>query len=66
MSSLRRCGTICHSSRAGLRAHCERVTSDTQDFSNVVTLVLDLVSQILLVIILVVWLGVLNIWLTLL
>ncbi len=43
-----------------------RVTSDTQDFSNVVTLVLDLVSQILLVIILIVWLGALNVWLTLL
>ena len=43
-----------------------RVTSDTQDFSNVVNLVLDLISQILLVMILVVWLGTLNFWLTLL
>ncbi|MCU0519490.1 MAG: ABC transporter ATP-binding protein/permease, partial [Anaerolineae bacterium] len=43
-----------------------RVTSDTQDFSSVVTLVLDLISQILLVVILVVWLGALNFWLTLL
>ena len=30
-----------------------RVTSDTQDFSNVVDLVIDLVSQVLLVVILV-------------
>jgi ATP-binding cassette subfamily B protein len=33
-----------------------RVTSDTQDFSNVVTLILDLLSQVLLVILLAVWL----------
>jgi ATP-binding cassette subfamily B protein len=33
-----------------------RVTSDTQDFSNVVTLVLDVISQVLLVLILIVWL----------
>jgi len=37
-----------------------RVTSDTQDFSNVVTLVLDLISQVLLVVILTGWLFVLN------
>lgn len=42
-----------------------RVTSDTQDFSNVVTLVLDLISQVLLVVILTAWLATLNIWLTL-
>jgi ATP-binding cassette, subfamily B, bacterial len=43
-----------------------RVTSDTQDFSNVVTLVLDLISQLLLVVILVGWLLRLNVRLTLL
>jgi len=43
-----------------------RVTSDTQDFSAVVTLVTDLISQVLLVAILVVWLFNINIWLTLL
>ena len=37
-----------------------RVTSDTQDFSNVVTLVLDLISQVLLVVILTGWLLTLN------
>jgi len=37
-----------------------RVTSDTQDFSNVVTLVLDLISQVLLVVILTGWLFALN------
>ncbi|MBN1260228.1 MAG: ABC transporter ATP-binding protein [Anaerolineae bacterium] len=42
-----------------------RVTSDTQDFSNVVTLVLDLLSQVLLVLILSVWLFRINAWLTL-
>ena len=42
-----------------------RVTSDTQDFSNVVTLVLDLVSQVLLVVILTGWLLTLNARLTL-
>ncbi len=41
-----------------------RVTSDTQDFSNVVTLVLDLLSQILLVAILTVWLATINLALT--
>jgi ATP-binding cassette subfamily B protein len=43
-----------------------RVTSDTQDFSNVVTLVLDLVAQVLLVAILAVWLFAVDVGLTLL
>ena len=43
-----------------------RVTSDTQDFSNVVTLVTELVSEFLLVIIIVIWLFTINVWLTLL
>jgi ATP-binding cassette subfamily B protein len=43
-----------------------RVTSDTQDFSNVVTLVLDLLSQVLLVLLLAVWLFAINAGLTLL
>ncbi len=43
-----------------------RVTSDTQDFSNVVTLVTDLISQVLLVVILAIWLLKINVWLTLL
>jgi ATP-binding cassette subfamily B protein len=43
-----------------------RVTSDTQDFSDVVTLVLDVISQILLVLILAVWLLAINVRLTLL
>ncbi len=43
-----------------------RVTSDTQDFSSVVTLVLELASQVLLVLFLGVWLLVLNAGLTLL
>ncbi|MBN1978369.1 MAG: ABC transporter ATP-binding protein, partial [Anaerolineae bacterium] len=43
-----------------------RVTSDTQDFSDVVTLVLDLISQVLLIVILAVWLFNINVWLTLL
>jgi ABC-type multidrug transport system fused ATPase/permease subunit len=34
-----------------------RVTSDTQDFSNVVTLVMDLISQVLLVVLLGLWLA---------
>jgi ATP-binding cassette subfamily B protein len=42
-----------------------RVTSDTQDFSNVVTLVLDLLSQVLLVVILAVYLLTIDVWLTL-
>jgi ABC-type multidrug transport system fused ATPase/permease subunit len=43
-----------------------RVTSDTQDFSNVVTLVIDLLSQLVLVILLSIWLFFINPWLTLL
>jgi len=43
-----------------------RVTSDTQDFSQTVTLVMDLLSQILLVGILTAWLFTVNVWLTLL
>jgi ATP-binding cassette subfamily B protein len=43
-----------------------RVTSDTQDFSDVVTLTMDLLSQVLLVIILSIWLFSINLWLTLL
>ena len=43
-----------------------RVTSDTQDFSNVVTLVLDVASQLLLVVFLAVWLLFINARLTLL
>jgi ATP-binding cassette, subfamily B, bacterial len=42
-----------------------RVTSDTQDFSAVVTLVLDLISQVMLVAILTTWLATINIGLTL-
>ena len=43
-----------------------RVTSDTQDFSSVVTLTTSLLSQVLLVTILSVWLFNINVWLTLL
>ena len=43
-----------------------RVTSDTQDFSNVVSLVLDLLSQIMLVVLLALWLFFINVRLTLL
>ncbi|HUW15249.1 MAG TPA: ABC transporter ATP-binding protein [Anaerolineae bacterium] len=43
-----------------------RVTSDTQDFAAVVTLVMDLLSQVLLVVILSVWLFAINVPLTLL
>ena len=43
-----------------------RVTSDTQDFSDVVTLVMDLLSQVVLVVILSIWLFSINLWLTLL
>ena len=42
-----------------------RVTSDTQDFSNVVSLVTDLASQVLLVAILSAWLLSISWWLTL-
>jgi ATP-binding cassette, subfamily B, bacterial len=43
-----------------------RVTSDTQDFSNVVSLVTDLISQVLLILLLTAWLFAINAWLTLL
>ncbi len=43
-----------------------RVTSDTQDFSEVVTLTMSLFSQVLLVVLLSVWLVNINAWLTLL
>ncbi len=43
-----------------------RVTSDTQDFSDVVTLVLDVISQFLLVLLLAIWLFTINLRLTLL
>jgi len=43
-----------------------RITSDTQDFATVVTLVMDLLSQVLLVIILSAWLFTINVTLTLL
>lgn len=43
-----------------------RITSDTQDFSDVVTLVLDVFSQILLVLLLSIWLFTINVPLTLL
>jgi len=42
-----------------------RVTSDTQDFSDVVSLTVNLISQVLLVIILSLWLVQINAWLTL-
>jgi ATP-binding cassette subfamily B protein len=42
-----------------------RITSDTQDFTEVITLVMDLLSQVILVLILIIWLFTLNIWLTL-
>lgn len=43
-----------------------RVTSDTQDFSDVVSLVMDLLSQVLLVLVLGIRLLMINVWLTLL
>ncbi len=43
-----------------------RVTSDTQDFSAVVDLTMNLISQLLLVVLLTVWLLTINGWLTLL
>ena len=43
-----------------------RVTSDTQDFSDVVTLITNLISQVLLVVVLSVWLFSINVRLTLL
>jgi ATP-binding cassette, subfamily B, bacterial len=42
-----------------------RITSDTQDFSDVVTLATNLLSQILLVVVLSVWLVAISPWLTL-
>jgi ABC-type multidrug transport system fused ATPase/permease subunit len=42
-----------------------RVTSDTQDFSSVVTLIIDLLSHVLVSVILIVWLASINGWLTL-
>lgn len=41
-----------------------RVTSDTQDFASVISLTVDLLSQMLLVLILSVWLFTINPWLT--
>jgi len=41
-----------------------RVTSDTQDFSNVITLIIDVLSQLLLVILLTAWLFTINVMLT--
>ncbi len=43
-----------------------RVTSDTQDFSEVVNLSTNLISQVLLVLLLTIWLFTINFWLTLL
>lgn len=43
-----------------------RVTSDTQDFSAVIDLTMNLLSQLLLVLLLTVWLLTINVWLTLL
>ncbi|MGQ9627423.1 MAG: ABC transporter ATP-binding protein [Anaerolineae bacterium] len=43
-----------------------RITSDTQDFSEVVTLAMNLLSQVLLVLILSIWLFKVSLWLTLL
>jgi len=42
-----------------------RITSDTQDFSNTVTLVVEFVSEFLLVAVLAIWLININWWLTL-
>jgi len=43
-----------------------RITSDTQDFSNVVLLVLDVIAQILLVAVLIVWLFSIDVQMSLL
>ncbi|HUX21420.1 MAG TPA: ABC transporter ATP-binding protein [Spirochaetia bacterium] len=43
-----------------------RITSDTQDFSNVVTLVTELMSEFLMVLIILIWLFTINVLLTLL
>jgi len=43
-----------------------RVTSDTQDFSDVVGLVINLISQVLMIVVLIIWLFSINFSLTLL
>jgi ATP-binding cassette, subfamily B, bacterial len=43
-----------------------RITSDTQDFSDVATLLTNLLGQVLLVVVLSIWLLSINVWLTLL
>lgn len=43
-----------------------RITSDTQDFAEVVSLTVNLFSQVMLVLLLMLWLFRLNVWLTLL
>jgi ATP-binding cassette subfamily B protein len=43
-----------------------RVTSDTQDFSDVVALTMNLISQVLLVLVLSIWLFAIDVWLALL
>lgn len=43
-----------------------RITSDTRDFTEIVSLVLDLLSQFLVVCILLIWLLTISVWLTLL
>jgi ABC-type multidrug transport system fused ATPase/permease subunit len=43
-----------------------RVTSDTQDFSEIVALTTNLIGQVLLVVFLSIWLFTINLWLTLL
>jgi ABC-type multidrug transport system fused ATPase/permease subunit len=43
-----------------------RVTSDTQDFAEVVNLTINLLSQVLLVVLISVWLFSINLWLTVL
>ncbi|MGC8873844.1 MAG: ABC transporter ATP-binding protein [Chloroflexia bacterium] len=43
-----------------------RVTSDTQDFSDVVSLTMELIGQVLLVLVLFIWLIRIHVWLTLL
>jgi ATP-binding cassette subfamily B protein len=42
-----------------------RVTSDTQDFSDVIALVTRLVGQVVMVLVLVIWLFAIDVWLTL-
>ena len=43
-----------------------RVTSDTQDFSEVVNLIINLLSQVLLIVLLSIWLFRIDVWLTVL